>query len=55
MEMVLSSPIEKTCHLAKDAIGYWSAGTRLADSARIPGQGIEAGDLPEYMVSPLLS
>lgn len=29
--------------------GYWSAGTRLADSARISGQGIEAGDLPEYM------
>lgn len=31
--------------------GYWSAGTRLADSARISGQGIEAGDLPEYMVN----
>lgn len=33
-------------------IGYWSAGTRLADSARISGQGIKAGDFPEYMVSP---
>ncbi|KAK7454666.1 hypothetical protein VKT23_011419 [Stygiomarasmius scandens] len=29
--------------------GYWSAGTRLADSARVSGQGIETGDLPEYM------
>ncbi|KAH7913205.1 WLM domain-containing protein [Hygrophoropsis aurantiaca] len=29
--------------------GYWSSGTRLADSARITGQGIEYGDLPEYM------
>ncbi|KIJ70022.1 hypothetical protein HYDPIDRAFT_79182 [Hydnomerulius pinastri MD-312] len=29
--------------------GYWSSGTRLADSARIAGQGIEMGDLPEYM------
>lgn len=31
--------------------GYWSSGTRLVDSARIGGQGIEMGDLPEYMVS----
>lgn len=31
--------------------GYWSSGTRLADSAKIAGQGIEMGDLPEYMVS----
>lgn len=30
--------------------GYWSSGTRLADSARISGDGIELGDLPEYMV-----
>ncbi|KAG1821763.1 WLM domain-containing protein [Suillus subaureus] len=30
--------------------GYWSSGTRLADSAKIAGQGIEMGDLPEYMV-----
>ncbi|KAH7927924.1 WLM-domain-containing protein [Leucogyrophana mollusca] len=29
--------------------GYWSSGTRLADSARVAGQGIEGGDLPEYM------
>lgn len=29
--------------------GYWSSGTRLADSAKIAGQGIETGDLPEYM------
>lgn len=29
--------------------GYWSSGTRLADSAKIAGQGIETEDLPEYM------
>ncbi|KXN89116.1 DNA damage response protein wss1 [Leucoagaricus sp. SymC.cos] len=29
--------------------GYWSSGTRLVDSARISGDGIEAGDFPEYM------
>ncbi|KAG2157884.1 WLM-domain-containing protein [Suillus bovinus] len=29
--------------------GYWSSGTRLADSVKIAGQGIETGDLPEYM------
>ncbi|EIM91267.1 WLM-domain-containing protein [Stereum hirsutum FP-91666 SS1] len=29
--------------------GYWSSGTRLADSATVSGSGIEAGDLPEYM------
>ncbi|KAF8159577.1 WLM domain-containing protein [Crassisporium funariophilum] len=29
--------------------GYWSSGTRLSDSARIGGEGINAGDLPEYM------
>ncbi|KAG6842288.1 hypothetical protein C0991_010576 [Blastosporella zonata] len=29
--------------------GYWSSGTRLADSAKVSGQGIEPGDLPEYM------
>ncbi|KAG5644381.1 hypothetical protein DXG03_008609 [Asterophora parasitica] len=29
--------------------GYWSSGTRLADSARVSGQGIEPGELPEYM------
>ncbi|ETW83060.1 hypothetical protein HETIRDRAFT_450748 [Heterobasidion irregulare TC 32-1] len=34
--------------------GYWSSGTRLADAARVQGDGLEAGDLPEYMVSKLL-
>ncbi|KAF5367425.1 hypothetical protein D9758_003679 [Tetrapyrgos nigripes] len=29
--------------------GYWSAGTRLADSAEVRGDGIDIGDLPEYM------
>ncbi|KAG1747179.1 WLM domain-containing protein [Suillus paluster] len=29
--------------------GYWSFGTRLADSATIAGKGIGMGDLPEYM------
>ncbi|KAI0749788.1 WLM domain-containing protein [Daedaleopsis nitida] len=29
--------------------GYWSSGNRLMDSARIGGQGLDAGDLPEYM------
>ncbi|KAF5382042.1 hypothetical protein D9615_004326 [Tricholomella constricta] len=29
--------------------GYWSSGTRLADSVRVSGQGVEPGDLPEYM------
>ncbi|GJE88737.1 WLM-domain-containing protein [Phanerochaete sordida] len=29
--------------------GYWSSGTRLADSARTGGEGIDAGDLPEYL------
>lgn len=29
--------------------GYWSTGTRLADSARVSGDGIESGDFPEYM------
>ncbi|KAI0635959.1 WLM-domain-containing protein [Trametes polyzona] len=29
--------------------GYWSSGTRLADSARLGSQGLDAGDLPEYM------
>lgn len=28
--------------------GYWSSGTRLADSARVGG-GIDEGDLPEYL------
>jgi len=32
--------------------GYWSSGTRLGDSSRVEGQGIEPGDLPEYMVCP---
>ncbi|KAF5327560.1 hypothetical protein D9619_004824 [Psilocybe cf. subviscida] len=29
--------------------GYWSSGTRLRDSARVGGEGIEDGDFPEYM------
>ncbi|KAG6879883.1 hypothetical protein C0992_010236 [Termitomyces sp. T32_za158] len=29
--------------------GYWSSGMRLGDSARVSGQGIELGDLPEYL------
>ncbi|KDQ57192.1 hypothetical protein JAAARDRAFT_35796 [Jaapia argillacea MUCL 33604] len=29
--------------------GYWSSGHRLSDSAKVGGQGIEPGDLPEYM------
>ncbi|KAE9407704.1 WLM-domain-containing protein [Gymnopus androsaceus JB14] len=29
--------------------GYWSAGTRLADSAVVSGQGLDTGDLPEYI------
>lgn len=31
--------------------GYWSSGTRLADSTRVAGEGIEDGHLPEYLVS----
>ncbi|CAL1716689.1 unnamed protein product [Somion occarium] len=29
--------------------GYWSSGTRLADGAKVGGQGLDIGDLPEYM------
>ncbi|KAH8117708.1 WLM-domain-containing protein [Phellopilus nigrolimitatus] len=29
--------------------GYWSSGTRIADSARVGGQGIEDIDLPDYV------
>ncbi|CCM00098.1 uncharacterized protein FIBRA_02125 [Fibroporia radiculosa] len=29
--------------------GYWSAGARLADSARMGGRTFDPGDLPEYM------
>ncbi|KAI9061300.1 WLM-domain-containing protein [Trametes sanguinea] len=29
--------------------GYWSSGTRLADSARLGSQGLEAIELPEFM------
>ncbi|KAH9849702.1 WLM domain-containing protein [Lenzites betulinus] len=29
--------------------GYWSSGTRLADSARVGGSGPDADGLPEYM------
>lgn len=31
-------------------LGYWSAGTRLADSAVVSGQGLDVGDLPQYIV-----
>lgn len=31
--------------------GYWSSGTRLKDSTRMSGQGVEDFDLPEYVVS----
>ncbi|KAF9450355.1 WLM-domain-containing protein [Macrolepiota fuliginosa MF-IS2] len=29
--------------------GYWSSGTRLADSMRVSGDGLDLGELPEYM------
>ncbi|KAF7966547.1 hypothetical protein HWV62_37892 [Athelia sp. TMB] len=29
-------------------VGYWSAGTRLADSVRVAGDGVEPGEFPEY-------
>ncbi|KAL6302393.1 WLM domain-containing protein [Sparassis latifolia] len=29
--------------------GYWSSGTRLADSSRVGGQSLDASDMPEYM------
>ncbi|KAF9524858.1 WLM domain-containing protein [Crepidotus variabilis] len=29
--------------------GFWSAGTRLRDFATVGGDGIDTGDLPEYM------
>jgi hypothetical protein len=35
--------------LSLRVLGYWSSGIRLADSAKI-AQGIETGELPEYMV-----
>jgi hypothetical protein len=35
---------------AQSLSGYWSSGQRLTDSARVAGEGIEPGDLPEYMV-----
>ena len=31
--------------------GYWSAGTRLADSVRVAGDGVESGEFPEYTAS----
>jgi hypothetical protein len=34
--------------------GYWSSGIRLADSAKI-AQGIETGELPEYMSAACLA
>ncbi|KAF8920291.1 WLM domain-containing protein [Mucidula mucida] len=29
--------------------GYWSSGKRLVDSARISGDGVQTGELPEYI------
>ncbi|KAF8896398.1 WLM domain-containing protein [Infundibulicybe gibba] len=29
--------------------GFWSSGTRLADSSKITGKGIDVGGLPEFM------
>ncbi|EIW83877.1 WLM-domain-containing protein [Coniophora puteana RWD-64-598 SS2] len=29
--------------------GYWSSGQRLADSARVSGEGVSSGDFPEYV------
>ncbi|EJD06465.1 WLM-domain-containing protein [Fomitiporia mediterranea MF3/22] len=29
--------------------GYWSSGTRVSDSVRVGGQGVEDYDLPEYV------
>ncbi|KAF8656840.1 hypothetical protein AX16_002388 [Volvariella volvacea WC 439] len=29
--------------------GYWSSGRRLADSAKVSGDGLDAGELPEFM------
>ncbi|KZP23769.1 WLM-domain-containing protein [Athelia psychrophila] len=29
--------------------GYWSAGTRLGDSTRVAGDGVDSGEFPEYM------
>lgn len=39
-----------TLYFLHCVLGYWSSGTRLVDSAKIAGQGIEMGELPEYMV-----
>ncbi|KAG8218691.1 hypothetical protein J3R82DRAFT_4359 [Butyriboletus roseoflavus] len=39
-----------TPHFLHHVLGYWSSGTRLVDSAKTAGQGIEMGELPEYMV-----
>lgn len=35
---------------AKQHLGMWSSGTRLADSARIVPGGLVDDELPEYMV-----
>lgn len=32
------------------SLGLWSSGRRLADSARVSGQGLDEGELPEYIV-----
>lgn len=47
-------PVLPLTHVAGTLIkcytGYWSAGTRLADSARVGPQDLQDGELPEYMV-----
>lgn len=49
--------VSKSARLSNDTTlliaflqGYWSSGQRLSDSAEIGGQGIDSGELPEYMV-----
>lgn len=34
--------------------GYWSSGTRLSDSRRVGGEGVEEFGLPEYVVRRIL-
>jgi hypothetical protein len=49
MAMVRSLEAIESSH-PHNITGYWSSGTRLADSARISGDGIKVADFPEYMV-----
>ncbi len=50
MAMVRLFHLASWLHRLSSHQGYWSAGTRLADSAKVAGEGIDPGDLPEYMV-----